>query len=92
MSKNSFEALIPVIQEDNPDEFGNLEIRFQQEGTAAHCYGAVRIHVDEEYRGRWIERRGSMDWPARSSNLTTLIFLLWDYLKSKIYATTPSIG
>ncbi|XP_066253418.1 uncharacterized protein [Euwallacea similis] len=36
---------------------------------------------------KWIGRRGAIDWPARSLNLTPLDFFLWGYLKSKVYKT-----
>ncbi|KAG5899890.1 hypothetical protein JTB14_012353 [Gonioctena quinquepunctata] len=74
MLQNDIEALILEILEDNPDEFDNLEITFQQDGAPAHYYGAVRRYLDEEYRGRWIGRRGSIEWPARSPDLTPLDF------------------
>lgn len=89
MLQNAIEPLILEILEDNPDEFGNLEITFQQDGAPAHYYGAVRRYLDEEYRGRWIGRRGPTEWPARSPDLTPLDFFLWGYLKSKVYATAP---
>ncbi|KAG5889187.1 hypothetical protein JTB14_019204 [Gonioctena quinquepunctata] len=72
--QNAIEPLILEILEDNPDEFGNLEITFQQDGAPPHYYGAVRRYLDEEYRGRWIGRRGSTEWPARSPELTPLDF------------------
>ncbi|KAG5890798.1 hypothetical protein JTB14_007192 [Gonioctena quinquepunctata] len=40
MLQNDIEALILEILEDNPDEFDNLEITFQQDGAPAHYYGA----------------------------------------------------
>ncbi|KAG5893942.1 hypothetical protein JTB14_009689 [Gonioctena quinquepunctata] len=52
--QNAIEPLILEILEDNPDEFGNLEIIFQQDGAPPHYHGAVRRYLDEEYRGRWI--------------------------------------
>ncbi|KAG5889937.1 hypothetical protein JTB14_028946 [Gonioctena quinquepunctata] len=88
--QNAIESLILEILEDNPDEFGNLEITFQQDGAPPHYYGAVRRYLDEEYRGRWIGRRGSTEWPARSPDLTPLNFFLWGYLESKVYATEPN--
>lgn len=39
--------------DDNQDEFGNFEITFLQDGVPVHYYMAVRIHLDEKYRGRY---------------------------------------
>lgn len=89
MLENAIEPLILQILEDNQNEFGNLEITFQQDGAPAHYYFAVRRYLDEEYPGRWIGRRGPVEWPARSPDLTPLDFFLWGYLKSKVYSTAP---
>ena len=35
---------------------------------------------------RWIGRRGTIEWPARSPDLTPLDFFLWGYLKNKVYS------
>lgn len=43
MLQNAIEPLILNILEDNPDEFGNLEIKFQQDGDPAHYYAALRL-------------------------------------------------
>lgn len=39
--------------DDNQDEFGNFEITFLQDGVPVHYYMAVRIYLDEKYRGRY---------------------------------------
>jgi hypothetical protein len=38
---------------------------------------------------RWIVRRGSIELPARSPNLSPLDFFLWGHLKNKIYKEKP---
>lgn len=55
----------------------NLEITFQQGGEPPHYYGPVRRYLNKEYRNKLIEHRGSMEWPAGSSDLTPLGFFLW---------------
>ncbi|EFN74499.1 hypothetical protein EAG_13313, partial [Camponotus floridanus] len=59
---------------------------FQQDGAAAHYGKDVRAHLDTQFH-KWIGRRGEIEWPARSPDLTPLDYFLWGYLKSKVYAT-----
>ena len=41
------------------------------------------------FPGRWTGRRGSVDWPPRSPDLTPLDFFLWGVLKDRVYAEKP---
>ena len=84
------EPLILEILENNPEEFGDYEITFQQDGAPPHYHGAVREYMNEQYPNRWIGRRGAIEWPPRSPDLTPLDFFLWGYLKSKVYETQPN--
>jgi len=54
-----------------------------------HYGRKVRALFDEEFPQRWIGRRGSIEWPARSPDLAPLDFFLSGYLKSKVYVTRP---
>jgi hypothetical protein len=47
----------------------------------------VSRYLDEVFPNRWIGRRGQIEWPARSPDLTPLDFFLWGYLKGKVYVT-----
>lgn len=81
----------PQIEEtvaNNRVEFENPVI-FQQDGAPPHFFRPVRDWLDQTYPGRWIGRRGPMEWPARSPDLTPLDFFLWGYVKSKVYVTKP---
>uniref|UniRef100_A0A1Y1MEB7 Tc1-like transposase DDE domain-containing protein n=1 Tax=Photinus pyralis TaxID=7054 RepID=A0A1Y1MEB7_PHOPY len=51
---------------------------------------AVREFLDEKFPGQWIGRRGPIEWPARSPDLTPLDFFLWGHLKSVVYKTEPA--
>jgi len=62
-------------------------IWFQQDGAPAHYELNVRQYLDQIFQNRWIGRRGSVDWPARSPDLTALDFFLWGYIKSIVYKT-----
>ena len=44
---------------------------------------------DETFPGRWIGRRGPIEWPARSPDLTPPDFFLWGVLKNAVYANKP---
>lgn len=37
----------------------------------------------------WIGRRGPVEWPTRSPDLTPLDFFLWGYLKNLVYVDRP---
>ncbi|KAJ8943066.1 hypothetical protein NQ318_015321 [Aromia moschata] len=79
LSDDDPDRRLELLTKTIEDEFGNLEITFQQVG--APIYGSVRRYLDEEYRG-------PIEWPARSPELTFRFFPV-GYLKSKVSATEP---
>ena len=74
------EKIVPAIQEIAGDD------SFQQDGAPTHFWTVVRNYLNVVFNNRWIGRRGTIEWLARSPGLTPLGFL-WGYLKSKVYAT-----
>lgn len=62
MLQNPIESLILEILKANPYAFSNLKITFQLDGAHAQYYGALRGYLNEEYRGRSIGRRGSIEY------------------------------
>jgi len=81
------EQIVPAIRDIAG---GNMdEIYFQQDGAPPHYGVIVRQYLNEVFQDRWIGRRGHIEWPPRSPDLTPLDFFLWGYLKSKVYATKP---
>lgn len=74
MIENTVEHLILECIEENPDEFGDVPIIFQQDGAPPHYHRDVRNYLDHQYPGRWIGRRGAVEWPARSPDLTPMDF------------------
>ena len=52
-----------------------------------HNSATVREYLNEAFKNRWIGRGGSIAWPPRSPDLTSLDFFLWGYLKSVVYET-----
>ena len=43
--------------------------------------------VDATFRNRWIVRDGPTPWPPRSPDITPLYFVLWGYVKDKVFST-----
>lgn len=72
----------------NPQVPANM-IWFQQDGAPPHYSINVRQYLDLRFPDRWIGRRGSIEWPARSPDLTPLDFFLWGYVKGMVYKTKP---
>lgn len=62
---------------------------FQQDGAPPHYGRHVREYLDEVFPMRWIGRRGTLEWPPRSPDLTPMDFFLWGYIKNKVYVTRP---
>ena len=61
------------------------KIIFQQDGAPAHFSLRAREWLHRHLPGRWIDRRGPLEWAARSPDLTPLDFYLWGYVKQKVY-------
>ena len=67
----------------------NGEIYFQQDGAPPHYHRDARAHLDAAFLDTWIGRRGAIEYPARSPDLTPMDFFLWGYFKDKVYRTKP---
>jgi len=74
---------------NNPNIPG-YSIWFQQDGAPPHFSREVRQYLNEVFPGRWIGRRGQLEWPARSPDLTPMDFFLWGYLKHRVYVNKPN--
>lgn len=68
----------------------NNNLWFQQDGAPPHYQLNVRMYLDEMFPNRWIGRRGSVEWPPRSPDLTPCDFFLWGHLKNNIYRNRPN--
>ena len=62
---------------------------FMQDGAPAHFARKVREELDMHLPGRWIGRRGAIEWSPRSCDLTPCDFFLWGFLKDKVYKRNP---
>lgn len=74
---------------DRPDKF-DKQLWFQQDGAPPHYALPVRTYLDDIFPQKWIGRRGFLEWPPRSPDLTPLDFFLWGHLKSKVYVNKPA--
>lgn len=62
----------------------------QQDGAPAHYAIAVRNTLDEQFPEKWIGRGATVNYPARSPDLTCLDYYLWGRLKCMVYVTKPT--
>ena len=70
---------------------GNVNnIWFQQDGAGPHYAVEVRDYLDATFPNRWIGRRGEIEWPARSPDLSPMDYFLWGFLKNRVYETQPA--
>ena len=69
--------------------YGDGRFYFQQDGSPAHYHNRVRAYLDENLPGRRISRRGAVEYPPRSPDLTPLDFYLWGTLKDIVYRQKP---
>jgi len=77
--------ILPAIeQQDDLDS-----IWFMQDGAPPHYANIVRNFLNQRFPGRWIGRRGPVEWPPRSPDLNPLDYFLWGYLKSEVYRNRP---
>ncbi|CAH2088110.1 unnamed protein product [Euphydryas editha] len=56
-----------------------------QDGATSHVTNQSLAALHDLFPGRVISRRGDINWPPRSPDLTPADFFLWGYLKSKVY-------
>lgn len=88
------EVLIPSLAVlypnlDDPD-VPNDSIWYQQDGAPPHYAVHVRRYLEDVFPNRWIGRRGFIEWPARSPDLSPLDYFLWGYLKCRVFVTKPA--
>jgi transposase len=80
------QQIIPAIQASR-DDFE--QVWFQQDGAPPHYSRQVRHYLDNVFPNRWIGRRGFIEWPARSPDLSPLDYFMWGYVKDRVYKTKP---
>lgn len=79
--------VVPTLQAIYPN---NNNLWFQHDGAPAHFGVVVRNYLNNVFPNRWIGRRGTIEWPARSPDLNPCDFFLWGYIKDKVYRERPN--
>jgi hypothetical protein len=62
---------------------------FQQDGAATHTVRNSTNVLGEIFPGHLVSLMGDVGWPARSPELSICDFLLWGYLKKKVFQYRP---
>ena len=61
------------------------QMLFQQDGASPHYSINARNILNEHMPNQWIGRRGPIEWPTRSPDLTVCDFWLRSFLRSEVY-------
>ncbi|UYV62279.1 hypothetical protein LAZ67_1008428 [Cordylochernes scorpioides] len=69
--------------------YGNDNFYFQLDGAPPYYHRDVRAYLDQNLSGQWIGRRGPIEFPACSPDLTPLDFFLWGTVKDGVYKRKP---
>ncbi|GFW85426.1 uncharacterized protein TNCV_144711 [Trichonephila clavipes] len=67
------------------------ELWFQQDGATCHTARGTIDLLKDTFGDRLISRFGPVNWPPRSCDLTQLVYFLWGYVKSLVYADKPQM-
>jgi len=78
--------IVPTVRNIFDPDFDS--VWFQQDG-APHFSLQMRNFLNNTFPERWIGRRGAIEWPPRSSDLSPLDFFFWGYLKDRVYKIKP---
>ena len=65
------------------------ELFFHQDGAPPHYALRVRDYLNEVFPQHWFRRRGSIEWPPHSPDLTPMDFFFWGVVKNKVYEKNP---
>ena len=64
------------------------ELHFQQDGAPPRYARTVREYLHQTIPQRWVGRRGSIEWPPRSPELTPMSFF-GGVVKNKVHERNP---
>lgn len=62
---------------------------FQQDGAPPHTANITMATLRAKFPNKLISRRGDINWPPRSPDLSPLDYFLWGYLKDRVYRSKP---
>ena len=80
------EMVVPQLQ--TKPNFDKLF--FQQDGAPLHYALRVRDYFNKVFPQCWFRRRGSIEWPPHSPDLTPMDFFFWGVVKNKVYEKNPT--
>jgi hypothetical protein len=80
------EDIVPAVRQ----LYGVEDMWYQQDGALPLYHRDVRAYLGNIFPDRWIERRGSVEYPPRLPDLTAPDCFLWCYLKDAVYSKTPA--
>jgi len=83
-NRGMLEDFFPRMEEKDIDD-----IWFQQDGATCHTANVPIDLLLDTLENRIISRRGDVNWPPRSCDLTPLDYFLWGAVKNKCYANHP---
>lgn len=81
------EKLTPALKNQKG---ANSRTWFQQDGATCHTTDRCMGTLKKIFGNRIISRRGTINWPPRSPDLSPLDFYLWGFLKDRVYNNKPS--
>ena len=58
---------------------------WMQDGAPPHYSNVVREYLNQTFN-TWIGRRGTIDWPPRSPDLTPCDYSVWGIMKDNVYS------
>lgn len=77
--------VIPEMLDNEPLSTRNRLI-FQHDGAPPHRTQQVKNYLNTEF-DTWIGNGGTIEWPARSPDLTPVDFSIWGLVKDKVYSS-----
>ena len=85
MLEDFFEPKLEKLSEET-----NLgDIWFQQDGATSHTAQVVMVKLRQMFPACLVSRKGDVEWPPRSPDLSICDFFLWGYLKEKVFRSRP---
>jgi len=88
--ENYVEMLQDYFQSSVPDWLDLNDFWYQHDGSPAHYSRIAREYLEEIFPGRWIGRRGPVEWPPRSPDLSPPDFFAWGVVKNEVYSKKPT--
>ena len=77
--------VFPAIREIVGANGDGADYWWQQDGAPPHYFTPVRDTIDNEFPERWIGRRGFVEWPARSPDITPMDYAVWGIMKVNVF-------